>query len=299
VRYFIVASFIFLFCQQVSGQQVTVHGGFFADSVSIGSETKYYLSVRYPSKLNVLFPDTTYNFQPFEYESKQYFPTATKDSISYDSVIYSLSTFEVDRLQQLGLSIFVINRRDTTSYKALADSILITQMVAKVPDTLSIDKLPLRMNTAYQKVPFLLNYPVIIIIFAGVCVVALIVFLFFGKKIRRHFRLKRLRKNHQKFISDFGVKLDQVKIKTTTELTESTLLTWKKYLEQLEGRPYTKLTTRETISMEKDSELGNNLKEIDKAIYGHEAPVLQPLANLRDYAEQKFIRKLDEVKHGK
>jgi hypothetical protein len=299
VRYFIVASFIFLFCLQVKGQQVSVHGGFFADSVSIGEKTKYYLSVKYPSKLNVLFPDTTYNFQPFEYESKQYFPTETKDSISYDSVIYSLSTFEVDRVQQLSLPVFVINKRDTTSYKALADSILISQMVAKVPDSLSADKLPLKMNTAYQKVPFLLNYPIFIIVFAGICVVGLIVFLFFGKKIMRYFRLKRLRKNHQKFISDYSAKLEQFKTATTTELTESTLFAWKKYLEQLEGRPYTKLTTRETISVEKDQNLGNNLKAIDKAIYGHEAPVLQPLTSLREYAEQKFTKKLDEVKHGK
>jgi hypothetical protein len=299
VRFFIVASFVFLFCLQLKGQQVIVRGGFFADSISIGEKAKYYLTARYPSRLNVLFPDTTYKFQPFEYESRQYFATETRDSISYDSVIYSLSTFEVDRHQFLGLPVFAITKQDTIFYNALADTILITQMVAQVPDSLSVDKLPLKMNTAYQKVPFLFNYPIVIIAFASICFVVLIVFLVFGRKISRHFRLKRLKKNHQKFIYDYTAKLELVKTKSTIAVTESTLFTWKKYLEQLEGWPYTKLTTRETVLMEKDRKLGDNLHEIDKAIYGHEAPVLQPLLGLRDYAEQKFIKKLDQVKHGK
>jgi hypothetical protein len=299
VRYFIIAFFIFLFSAHASGQQVTVRGGFFTDSVSIGEDVKYFLATKYPSKLNVLFPDSTYAYQPFEYNSKQFYPTETNDSISYDSVIYHLSTFEVDRIQTLALPVFIINKKDTIFYKAEVDSILISQMVAHVPDTIPADKLPLKMNTAYQKVPFLLDYPIFIIVVAILAVIALIVFLFFGRKIRKHYRLKRLRRNHEKFVAAYSDKLEKVKAKASTEMTEATLVTWKKYLEQLEGWPYTKLTTRETVRMEKDASLGTSLQQIDRAIYGHEGAVLQPLMHLRDYADKKFTKKLEEVKHGK
>jgi hypothetical protein len=299
VKYFIVASFIFLFSVQVCAQQVTVRGGFFADSVSIGEGTKYFLTANYQSKLNVLFPDSTYAFTPFEYESRQYFPTETNDSISYDSVVYLLSTFEVDRIQTLGLPVFVINRGDTIFYKAAIDTILVSQMVAHVPDSIPVEKLPLKMNTAYQNVPSLLNYPILIIVVGVISIIGLTVLLVFGKKIRKHYRLKRLKKNHEKFILEYSAKLEKVKAATSAALTESTLATWKKYLEQLEGWPYTKLTTRETVIMEKDEKLGASLKEIDRSIYGHESTVLQPLTSLRDYAEKKFSKKFDEVKHGK
>jgi hypothetical protein len=300
VRYFLVAFCIFLGCMRVSGQQVTVRGGFFSDSVSIGEETRYFLTARYPSKLNLLFPDSSsLAFQPFEYNSRQYFPTETTDSLSYDSVIYRISTFEVDRVQGLALAVFLINNNDTLFYKAESDSIKVTQMVAHVPDTIPANKLPLKMNTAYQKVPFLFNYLLFIIVGIGVLLIAAIFFLVFGKGIRRHYRLKRLKRNHDKFVKEFGDKLATVNASASAENTEATLATWKKYLEQLEGWPYTKLTTRETMIMEKDEGLGKSLQQIDRAIYGHEGAVLQPLTSLRDYADKKFNRKLDEVKHGK
>jgi hypothetical protein len=155
------------------------------------------------------------------------------------------------------------------------------------------------MNTAYQKVPFLFNYPVFVVVAIGILLIAMIFFVVFGKGIRRHYRLKRLRRNHEKFVKEFGDKLATVSAAASAANTEATLTVWKKYLEQLEGWPYTKLTTRETMIMEKDESLGKSLQQIDRAIYGHEGAVLQPLTSLRDYANKKFNRKLDEVKHGK
>ncbi len=150
MKHFICVLFVLCFCLRSKGQDVSVRAGFFADSVAIGEPTKYYLAVQYPSSLNIVFPDSTYDFKPFEYESKQYFPTVTKDSISYDSVIYSLSTFEVDRLQNLQLPVFVINRTDSTKYAANLDAILLNEMVHSVPDSLSADKLPLKMSRRYR-----------------------------------------------------------------------------------------------------------------------------------------------------
>ncbi len=299
MKHFVCALFILCFCLQSKAQDVIVRGGFFSDSVAIGEQTRYYLAAKYPSKLNVIFPDSTYDFKPFEFEKKQYFPTETTDSISYDSVVYFLSTFEIDSVQFLGVPVFVIDKADTTTFTATVDNILLSELVQQVPDSLPIDKLPLKMNTAYQKVSYLFNYPVVIIVIAVLLVGALIVILVFGKRIRKHFKIKRLKRNHQQFIEKYVLHIAEVKQQYSTVATESTLATWKKYMEQLEGWPYTKLTTRETTLLAKDQNLTNHLHAIDKAIYGHEKAVVQPLEQLHDYANKKFIKKLEEVKHGK
>ncbi|MDH4296632.1 MAG: hypothetical protein OEV74_10155, partial [Cyclobacteriaceae bacterium] len=80
--------------------------------------------------------------------------------------------------------------------------------------------------------------------------------------------------------------------------TENALSQWKKYMEQLEARPYTKLTTRETLQLEKNESLGHNLHVIDGAIYGHNTTVIESLEHLKAFADQRFSQKLEEVKHG-
>ena len=69
-------------------------------------------------------------------------------------------------------------------------------------------------------------------------------------------------------------------------------------MEQLEARPYTKLTTRETARLIKEPALRDDLSAIDKAIYGHDTAVVKALENLKAFADQQFSRKMKEVKHG-
>jgi hypothetical protein len=298
VRYLFFGLFIFAVSLSSKGQEIKVRGGFFSDSVGIGQQTKYYLTATYPSKLNVIFPDSTYTFTPFEFEGKKYFPTQSSRGVSYDSVIYALSTFEVDSVQTLALPVFVVSEKDSVEFTGNLDTIVLSQLVQSVPDTISADKLPLKMNTAYQRVFFLFNYPIWMISIGVFVMLAAIVFFIFGKRIRKYIRIKRLKKNHAKFLETYTTQIDQVKSTFSPVVTESTLATWKKYMEQLESTPFTKLTTREILQLEKDEFLGNNLKGVDKAIYGHPYSVVEPLERLRDYAGNKFLKKLDEISHG-
>lgn len=297
-KFVLPAIILIFFCQYAAGQKITVHGGFMADSVGIGEQTKYYLTARYPSKLNVLFPDSTYNFAPFELENKYFTPTKTTDSVSYDSAVYYLSTFEVTNPQTLSLPVFVIARKDSVPFYATVDSIRLIELVAHVPDSVSADKLPLKMNTAYQQVSFLFNYPILAIVLGSILIVALIILLIFGKRIRRYFKLKRLKKNHQKFLESYSAQLSKLNETFSTAGAESALITWKRYLEQLEDVPYTKLTTREILLTDKNENLDRDLHAIDRSIYGHDARVDTSLENLRAYAVDKYVRKLDEIQHG-
>jgi predicted transcriptional regulator len=70
-------------------------------------------------------------------------------------------------------------------------------------------------------------------------------------------------------------------------------------MEQLEAKPYTKLTTRETLNIVKEPVLTEHLSQVDRAIYGHNTAVVDSLKGLRTFADQQFARKIKEVKHGK
>ena len=103
---------VMLAIQSAAAQDVKVSGGFLSDSLKIGERTAFYLSARYKSDLTVLFPDSTFQFTPFEFQNKVYFPTRTEQGISHDSAVYYLTTFEVDRVQYLDLPLYVILPQD-------------------------------------------------------------------------------------------------------------------------------------------------------------------------------------------
>lgn len=294
----IIIIFYFLLSSSLFAQEIHVNGGFLSDSLKIGEQTAYYLSARYPSTLTILFPDSTYSFAPFEYQKKEYFLTETTDGISADSTVYYLTTFEVDRVQYLDLPVYVVNAQDCTIFRTRQDSVLITQFVRHVPDSLSADKLPLKMNTAYQEVFLNFNFWVMVIVVFVLLALAILVWVIFGKKIKRYFKARKLQKNHSQFLQTYGSFLSQLQAAFSTPTTESALSLWKKYMEQLESKPYTKLTTRETFKLVKEPSLSEHLSRIDKAIYGHNTSVLESLENLKSFADQQFMRKMKEVKHG-
>lgn len=279
-------------------QDVSVRSGFLKDSLAIGEEGGYYLAAQYPSELNILFPDSTYNFAPFEYSRKVYFPTKTTSGQSYDSAIYYLSTFEIDKIQTLSLPVFQFTDLDTLMHSSPRDSIRLIEMVKNLPDTLAVQNLPLKTNTAYQLVPFLFNYPILVIVVVTLLVLALAGWLIFGKRIRKYYRIKRMEKAYQKFAGAFTQEIEQIRQSFSPVRTESALVEWKRYMENLEARPYTKLTTRETMRMENDDSLGAHLHTLDGAIYGRNTSVIEPLESLKQFAQQRFNKKLEEVKHG-
>jgi hypothetical protein len=284
--------------RRAHAQDVLIRGGFIEDSLRIGDKARMFLVAEYPSKLNILFPDSIHNFAPFEFERRIYFPTKTSNGTSYDSVVYYLSTFEVDRYQFLRLPVFQLNPMDCTTYFSRQDTILLTELVKDLPDTLTAQNLPLKVNTAYEKVSYLINYPVLLIV-GGILVAAtLVVWVAFGKKIRRHFRLKKMQRSHQKFLDTYTSQIENIRTAFSSLTTENALSHWKKYMEQLEARPYTKLTTRETTQLEKDESLGKNLQEIDRAIYGHNTRIIESLENLKAFADERFVQKVEEVKNG-
>lgn len=282
----------------VSAQEIKVTSGFVKDSVAIGEPVTYYLTARYPESVMALFPDSTFKFSPFEFGDKQFFPTKTTGGISYDSAVYELSTFEIDRTQYLSLPVYVTTARDCTAFESARDSVFLIEQI-KIPptDTIALNNLSLKSNTLYERVFTQFNTFILLIVLSVLVIAAILGWIFFGKRIIRYFRIKKMEKKYQQFIQAFSKQAEDASQSFSREKTEAALSTWKKYLEQLERKPYTKLTTREVVKMDADAALGNSLAMIDNAIYGNQTAVAEPLKSLKTIAEERFTKKINHIRH--
>lgn len=279
-------------------QEVKVHGSFDADSIKLGEPLKFYLTATYPQTYQVLFPDSTYSFAPFEFQNKKYFQTKTTSGLSYDSVIYTLVTYEIEKVQTLALPVFQLQRNDSLTYLTETDTVFFKELVGALPDSLAINQLPLKTNTAYNPVSWLLNYPLLLIIGAILLLVAIVCWIIFGKRIRKYFTLKKLMKSHELFLSRFDEAVEKLKTGFSPEVAESSITIWKKYMEELSSRPYTKFTSRE-IREQESTELGQPLRSVDKMIYGRLAPeTFDSFHQLKEFTKNQFNQKVEEVKHG-
>lgn len=73
---------------------------------------------------------------------------------------------------------------------------------------------------------------------------------------------------------------------------------WKAYIEKLKNEPFTTYTSSEISRLTKNESLGQNLKVIDRAIYGGEINENTELAlqNLKNYAINIFEKRLAELR---
>lgn len=288
------------FVWQTNAQGVRVENGFLNDSVKVGQPVQFYLTARYPAHLDIIFPDSTYNFSPFELLQKKYFTTRTVNQISYDSAVYELTTFEIGEKFTLSLPVFLVRAADTTKYYALADTIALQHLVkATPPDTIPLQKLPLKTNTQQQELPIHFNYVIAGFIIMVLAAVLLLCWVLFGKRIKAYFTARRLKKNYARFSAEFDNLLQQLHQQFRTATAEAATALWKKYVESLTGKPLTRLTTKEIYEMLKNDSIHDALRQIDRSIYGFEHRVTEPLESLKQQASRLFHEKLQQVEHGR
>jgi hypothetical protein len=296
---FLIWSFLFsLSIITSSAQEVKVKGYFSADSIQLGKPISFYLTARYPQSTNIVFPDSAFSFAPFEFLKKRFVPTQTKNGESYDSAIYTLTTFEIDSIQTLKLPAFVIHQKDCTVVFSELDTVFFDKAVKNLPDSVQLEKIPLKTNTNYFQVSWLLNYPLLSIIVGALIVLLIVGWIIFGKRIRKYFNIKKMNKNYLSFVSQFNSSIEKAQTTFTSQSTEAALLVWKKYLENLLDKPYTKYTTKEIREKESDPRLGESLSAVDKMIYANVQGDKAHFMNLKNYSEDQFNKKLEEVKNG-
>ncbi len=264
-------------------------GKFMTDSVELGRPFNYALSYHHAPSAEVFFPDKNYNFYPFEIVNREFFPTLTINNNSLDSVIYTLVTFDIAKTQKLNLPIYLLSKRDCTAVFSLPDSVFLQEMIKT-----SIDSLSLKTDTKQLPLSQQLNYPQILGYLFGILGVLGLIYAFFGRFIRKEYRLFLFGRKHKDFVASY-------KKYTRATLDDRTigkaLVLWKKHLEWLEKRPYTSYTSKEIITRLPNERLEEALREVDSAIYGGILSTQMPFAMnvLLDKAIELYKKRRTEL----
>lgn len=263
------------------------------DSVLIGMPTPVTFSFKHFWKQEIVFPDSTYNFSPFEFHKKEIFPTSTTDSISTDSVVYWLTTFEIDQKQSLKLPVFIQTKKDSIALYSNEDTIALKEVIPVVTDDLKVIE-----NTAQLPLENIFNTPLFItitLLLVGMIVSVLIIF---KKNIKNAFIYYRLRRNYTLFLSRFDEQYGQSKQESTNENLEKLVLIWKKYLEKMMRVPITKWSTKEIDFHLQDEGVHTQLKAIDRQIFGGIPLESKDMEVLRAYGIDQYHAVITDLKNG-
>ena len=291
----LLISVLFGLSSSLLGQNIEPNGLFLKSEIKIGEEVIFSLSTTYDKSLNVLFPDSSYDYGTFEYNSRAYFPTKSSNSQSFDSVVYHLSTFEIDSVQYLQLPIFALNDEDSLIYLSNIDSIRLIHVVQEIPENME-----LKANTELVNIPKQFNYPYYLIALGLLFIIALVIVLFFGKQLSRAWKVYRLKKGHQRFVKRFFNLMRDGSSNNPSKTPEQVLAFWKRYLEKLEKKPISKLTTKEILVLHGNGQLKENLRTIDRSIYGGEkgSDLFASFDYLMKFSIEIYNQKIEEIKNS-
>lgn len=295
VKLAVLAALLLTGIQTGRAQETKPIGFFLKDSVKIGEPVPYVFSYKDKKNRTVIFPDSLFDFTPFELVRKEYFNTKSDTTNSIDSAVYYLSTFEIDTVQRLALPVFLIVGSDSIPNFSLIDSIVLDQVVTQMPDSVAMEE-----NSYYRPVSLQFNYPYVIMGLIILGIIAVIVLVVWGKEIRKRIKLYRLKKSIEKFKIGFDAQIEALARDTNKSNIEKTLVYWKKYMEGLEDLPFTKLTTKEIVLLMQSSSLNETLKSIDKNIYSK--ATVSTLQNdfefLKDYSQDRYNHIIEVIKNA-
>lgn len=256
-------SVILLFLGQIAGAQSPSSlpkGVFLEDSIKIGEPLNFSLVYSHSSRQEVFFPDKGFNYAPFEFIDKIYFPTETKNGISKDSAVYQLRSFDITNVQKLALPVFLFKNSDSIRVFSIADSIIIGKTVLG-----DFSKQKLQEKTWLFPMKQKINLINIFLQILFLAVLATIWWLIFGKTVLAQIKVFTLYRRHVEFKSTFS-KLTGTANKANIE---KALALWKKYSGRLQRKSFITMTTTEILENIPNENLSTALKEIDKSIYGN------------------------------
>ena len=255
-------------------QGVQLNGRFMKDSTQIGVPTPYVLCLLYDPSRDIRSIDSTYQLLPFEWEHMEYFPTQRRGQQYYDSIIYYISTFELDPVQYLSIPVIEITSQgDTVLHHTAVDSIYITGLYGE-----QASNTPLQAQVDYQAVDYAFDIQLFLIWTASILAVVVALFFLLRKPIRRAWGLHQLKRSYNCFEQALLGVLNRLGSGESVQLLEEGVQIWKTYAEQTSGKAYTKFTTREVI--QQDPNMSTILHPLDRIVYrGDQANEARDLLN--------------------
>lgn len=270
---------------------------FLSDSVKVGQPVQLSLQVAYPYSRRILLPDTNHNFEPFELQRKDFFSTRTRNGISRDCVIYTLSTFQLDTIQHIQLPVYEFAAVDSVVHLSNFDSVFLVKQLS--PKDLANPKF--KSDLAYENVPKSINYPYLLLGFGVVVLLLVGINLFFNRPIQRFIYLIVENRRHKAFLKQFARIQSQMERSLSTDKMDQLLVAWKKYIQRVNGKPFTTFTSTEISHVLPDPALKQALSEIDRWIYGGiEMPDWRNrVESLKGISVLMFLQKKEAIRSGK
>lgn len=286
---------LFLFGRPLLAQEsLKPLGVFDRDTLEIGLPVYYSLSVRHRPETRVIFPDSSYSFDPFELVGRQFFDTRTSAQGSLDSVVYRLTSFETQSVQTLSLPVFLITPKDCVQYRPRRDTLFFKARIEQDPRNYTFQS-----DTRYVDVPSRFDIALFLSAILGLVLILLLVWGFFGKAIQRFLLLYRLETGHRVYVREFQQLSERSVSNASIFSLERAVTRWKKHMEQITDKPFSTYTSKEIREIVPDPKLARSLKEIDRAVYGQEfsGALSEALEVLLAFSEEQFSQKRETLRN--
>lgn len=220
------------------GQEVAVRVRFGADSVAVGQPLVLSIEVTHPTGTQVVAPDEARHFGTWTVLAKQPAETETSDGALLTRLVYSITTFEVKRIQSLGLAPCVLRGADTLC--AAPDTAHIF-LAARVHNT--APDVPYRAHTDLYPVVFPINWTLVgLALGLGLAVLALVLVLL--RKPYFRWRARRRLAGEYTSLQRQLAHLQSQNLAADAYVASVNAL-WRKYIGNAWGVPLHALSTRE------------------------------------------------------
>ncbi|MDN4164215.1 hypothetical protein QWY31_01815 [Cytophagales bacterium LB-30] len=273
-------------------QAPQLQGRFLEDSAEIGRSVHYSFRVQSLATQDIFMPDSSTLYAPFELVSYQYFPTRVDSLYHIDSAVYTLRSFAIDSILYYQLPVYEVINGDSLLYFADTDSLITQFTLLEINDSTQF-----KTDLAFVPLHYETNWLAIGIVATLTLVGALVLFFLFADGWKARWKQFRLRRRHKRFVKEFDLALPQGPTYSEQEVSK-VLHIWKAYLENLEGIPYSRFTTKELSGIITETEIITQLRKADRLIYGKKTEDMSGLPQLKAYATAAFEQKIAQLKHG-
>jgi hypothetical protein len=263
---------------------------FLKNSAGIADDILITLTFSHLAAEDVFFPKNGSYFKPFELVNSVYFTTKTIDSISTDSILYTIKSYEVDSIKSLALPVWTVKDGDSTVFWSNIDSLFFKGII---PDSL-LHQTKLHVGIDFIKRKERKMSGSLKIFLACLLLLSLLVIAFLDR-IRAQINLLKYRKKQNDFIERF--KKIMLGSASSEELRDASFL-WRNHMTWLEDLPFNTLSSVEIEKTAKDKKVGEAIRELEINLFGGINSDLIPVALqiLFSYSKERFREKMMEYK---
>lgn len=261
--------------------------------IKLGEPVDLIVWTEYPARWQVVFPDSSHSFGSFICTGYVYSPTYSFDTLSIDTVRYTLVFFELDSTPVTIVPVTYFPPGD--SLVLFTDSMRINLwelLPNPAPDTLQFIAITEAMPVYYA-----FNWIYWIIGSIAGLLIATAALLMVAPRIIRYYRKKKLQKRFLSFIQEFEQFTAQAKSSLKPEPLEKAYLLWKEMIQEITREPLTAQSGSEIARKQGMESLATVLFDLDVAVYSRKVGVSTPeaLRLLREKAYDLLQQKLQEL----